>query len=65
VISARTVYRPQTDATAHQELEALTAVYRFILFDSEASKGGPHDLTNNGITETVKNGPRKTEQENI
>ena len=46
---------------------ACTRALKLLLKNSEVMevmKGGPHDLTNASTTETVKNGPRKTEQEN-
>jgi len=49
-------YRPEPDDCA-RALELL-------LSHSQTSKGGPHDLTNDPTPKTVKNGPRKTEQEN-
>jgi len=45
------------------ELNVLANVYRFVLFDTQTSKGGPHDLTNDSTPKMVKNGPRTTEQE--
>jgi hypothetical protein len=39
------IYSPRLDATPEAELNALAAVYRFVLFDSQASRGGLHDLT--------------------
>jgi hypothetical protein len=60
----RIVYMPRADTKSDAELNALAAVYRFALFISQTSKGGSHDLTNNSIAETVKNGSRNKEQEN-
>jgi hypothetical protein len=45
--SARIVYTPHTSTSPEVELDALAAVYKFVLFDSQASKGGAHDLTGN------------------
>jgi hypothetical protein len=56
-------YTTRPGTTPEGELDALTAIYKFVLFGSQASKGGPHDLTNASTSKTVKNGPRKTEQE--
>jgi hypothetical protein len=47
--AAQIIYAPRADATAGAELSALSAVYRFILFESNASKkaagaGGPDDV---------------------
>ena len=41
------VHRPRPDATAEAELNALCAVYRFVLFESRARKeGGPATAPN-------------------
>ena len=56
----RIVYRPREDATPEVELKALANVYRYVLFNSQARRGGPHDLTNKTTTEHV--GKRTTEQ---
>jgi hypothetical protein len=61
--SSSIVYRSRADATPEAELSALTAVYRYVLFDLQARKGDPHDLTNGSTAEMMKNGPRKTEKE--
>jgi hypothetical protein len=50
-------------ATPEAEVSTLVAIFKFVLFDSQASKGGPHDLTNNSTKETLTNGPRDTERE--
>jgi hypothetical protein len=43
-------YVPRPDATPERELNALAAVYRFILFESSASKkGGPDTAPNDGV----------------
>jgi hypothetical protein len=57
------IYTPRPDATPEVELNALSAAYKFVLFGSQASKGGPDDLTNGSTAEMVKNGPQKTERE--
>jgi hypothetical protein len=62
--SSPIVYRPRENATTNDETDALVAVYKFVLFDSQVSKGGPYDLTNNSTPETVKNGARITDKEN-
>jgi hypothetical protein len=54
----RYVARP--NATPEAELAVLASVYKFVLFDSQARRGGPHDLTNKTTTEHV--GKRTTEQ---
>jgi hypothetical protein len=45
--NAHISYAPRPDATPEGELDALAAIYKFVLFDSQASKGGLHDLTGN------------------
>ena len=61
--SLRITYATRQDATPEVELNALAAVYRFVLFDSQAKRGDPHDLTNDPPSEMTNNGPRKTESE--
>jgi hypothetical protein len=56
----RIAYTSRPDATPEAELNALANVYRYVLFDSQARRGGPHDLTNKTTTEHV--GKRTTEQ---
>jgi len=65
VSSTRVVYQSRADATPEAELSTLAAVYRYVLLDSQARRGDPHDLTNDSTAEITKNGPRKTEQETI
>jgi hypothetical protein len=48
---ATITYAPRPDATPEGELDALAAVYKFCLFDSQVSKGGLHDLTGNSTVE--------------
>jgi hypothetical protein len=55
-------YTPR-DTTPEAEFGTLAAIYKFVLFNSQASKGGPHDLMNDSTPKTVKNEQRKTEQE--
>jgi hypothetical protein len=62
--SSGIIYRPRENATVQGEADTLAAVYKFVLFDSRARRGYPHDLTNGSTAEMAKNGPRKTEQEN-
>jgi hypothetical protein len=55
--SARIVYVPRPDATPESELNALAAVYRFILFDSHASKKArPTTSGPNDAAKEIKNG---------
>ena len=58
--SPRITYTQRSDATLEAELNALANVYRYVLFDSQARRGGPHDLTNKTTMEHV--GKRTTEQ---
>jgi hypothetical protein len=58
-MSSGIVYRPRPDATAEGELRCLAEIYKFILFDSQAKRGDPHDLMNGPTTEMTKNGQRK------
>jgi hypothetical protein len=62
-MSSGIVYRPRPDATAEGELRCLAEIYKFILFDSQAKRGDPHDLMNGPTTEMTKNGQRTTERE--
>jgi hypothetical protein len=45
--SPLTIYSARPDATPEVELNALAAVYRFLVLE----KGDPHDLTNEAATE--------------
>ena len=45
--SVRISYSQRSDATPENELNALAAVYRFLVIE----KGDPHDLTNGATTE--------------
>jgi hypothetical protein len=58
--SPRITYVARPNATPEAELAVLASVYKFVLFDSQARRGGPHDLTNKTTTEHV--GKRTTEQ---
>ena len=44
-------YTARYEVTAEAELAALVAIYKFVLFDSQASKGGPDVLTKNSTQE--------------
>jgi hypothetical protein len=57
--SARITYTPRPDAAPEADLDALAAVYHFLVLE----KGVPHDLTNTSTPKTVKNGPRKIDKE--
>jgi hypothetical protein len=41
----RVVYRARDFTMPEAEMSALAVIYRFVLFRSQASKGGPHELT--------------------
>jgi hypothetical protein len=56
----RIFYTPRPGATQEAELSALASVYKFVLCDSQARRGGTHDLRNKTTTEHV--GKRTTEQ---
>jgi len=63
--SAHITYSQHLDATSEAELAVLAAVYKFVLFDSQAKRGGPHDLTNKTTPEHVgKQTTEQTEREN-
>jgi hypothetical protein len=62
--SPRTQYPRYLDTSPEAELSVLSAVYRFVLFDSQARRGDQHDLTNESTAEMAKHGPQNTESEN-
>ncbi|MCD6054086.1 MAG: hypothetical protein K0Q96_1278 [Rubrobacteraceae bacterium] len=43
--SPRITYTPHPDATPEAELCALAAIYTLVLSNSQAKRGGTHDLT--------------------
>jgi hypothetical protein len=43
--SPPTFYTSRPNTTPEAELNALANVYRYVLFDLQARRGGPHDLT--------------------
>ena len=53
-VTQRIAYVPHPDATPKAELDALAAVFRYVLFNSQATKGGPHDLTDNSAKECTR-----------
>jgi hypothetical protein len=59
----RIVYTPRADATPEAALDVLTAVYEFVLFDSQTKKGGPHDLTDNSAKECTTRQDQKGMQD--
>jgi hypothetical protein len=50
----RLTYTPHPDATPEAQLKVLANVYRYVLFDSQASKGGPHDVATDGRKQKVQ-----------
>lgn len=42
--SPRITYTPRSDTMPEAELSTLAIIYKFILFDSQAHKGGTHDV---------------------
>ncbi len=52
--SVRITYAPRANVTPKTELDVLAAVFRYVLFDSQASKGGPHDLTGTSTKECTR-----------
>jgi hypothetical protein len=50
-------YAIRTDATPESELSVLGAAYKYVLFDSQARKGDPHDLT----SDSTKNRTTRTD----
>ena len=61
--SPHITYVARPNATPETELSALLAVYKFVLFDSQAKRGGLHDLTNES-TEKRTTGPGKKGKDN-
>jgi hypothetical protein len=47
-------YTPLVSTRPEVELDVLAAVYKFVLFDSQANKGGPRDLTDNTRKECTR-----------
>jgi hypothetical protein len=52
-------YTQRSDATLEAELSALANVYRYVLFDSQASKGGPHDVATDERKQKMQGKARK------
>ena len=61
--TSRVVYRPTESATPEAELSALAAIYTFVLFNSQAKRGGRNDLTNES-TKKRTTGPGKKGKDN-
>jgi hypothetical protein len=59
VADVRITYAPRPDATPELELSVLAAVYKFVLFDSRANEGGPHDLTSDPTKECATSQDKK------
>ena len=62
--NARIVYRQRLGTSPQDEKDVLCAAYKFVLFDSQAKKGGQYDLTSELTLEMAKNGPEKKEPRN-
>jgi hypothetical protein len=61
--SPRFTFVPRSDVTPEAELNALAAIYKFILFNSQSSKGVAHDLTNDPIEKKLTTRPEKKGKE--
>ena len=61
--SPHVTYTPSHEVTAEAELAALVATYKFILFNSQTTKGGPDDLTQN-VTRECTTRPEKKGTDN-
>jgi hypothetical protein len=59
VICPEIIYRPRSDATPEAELSVLVAIYTYVLFNSQAQRGDPHDLTNNSTQECTTSQDKK------
>jgi hypothetical protein len=60
-ISSRITYTPRPDATP--EAAVLAGVYKFVLVDSQATRGGLHDVTND-LTKKQTTEPDKKGKDN-
>jgi hypothetical protein len=56
--SSGIVYRSRADVTPEAELDALAAVYKFLI-DSQARRGGPHDLIKDSTKECTTSQDKK------
>jgi hypothetical protein len=63
VANARITYTPRSDAKPEAELDVIAAIYKFVLFDSQANKGGPLDLTNDSTKECMTRQDKKGMQD--
>jgi hypothetical protein len=54
-------YTQRSDAALDAELNALANVYRYVLFDSQARRGGSHELTS-GSTKKWTTKPRNEQK---
>jgi len=61
--SPRITYTPRPDATPEAELSALAAIYTLVLSNSQAKRGGTHDLRNES-TKNLTTGPGKKGKDN-
>jgi hypothetical protein len=60
--SSRITYTPHPGITPEGEVSALAAIYKFVLFGSQTSKGGPDDLTKDSIKECTTSQDKKGTQ---
>jgi hypothetical protein len=60
--SLHITYTPSQEVTAESELAALVATYKFVLFGSQASKGGPHDVITDWQKQMVQIKERKEQK---
>ena len=60
--SARITYSQHPNVTPEAELSTLATIYKFILFDSQASNGGLHDLTKHSAQECKTSQDKKGTQ---
>jgi hypothetical protein len=63
VSSSRVSYASRPDSTPEAELSALAAIYEFALLNSQAKRGGPHDLTSDSTKQRTTS-PDKRGKEN-
>jgi hypothetical protein len=63
--SPHIVYTPRAGATPKAELDVLAAVYHFVLFDSQASKGGSYGLTSDSTEECTRHDKKGKENADV
>jgi hypothetical protein len=57
--SPHITYAARPDATPEAELDALATIYKFLLFDSQARKGDPRDLTSDSTKKRTTSTDKK------